>query len=488
MPVITDLFCSRNDHEYVNYRPDHAAYGRRVRWVNVVGTISNHYLRRQYRYGTNVSAVAYNHNIRAGANLLIPYKIYRVSGATLKKVEEKYRVGPYDFSWTINNNTLIQPCDDVVPTHLYCHMDTARFANLHQFADSENLQNVLGVVHAFEPKHRGFDSVMRDIVIMNAENMPMIFTLWNEFATTEGEQLAAGINAGNIIIAMRVRVTTFNGLSLSTKSISAILINPPMPEANELKQWYIQNRLEIDNLITAKAFTDPAALLPRPLDENIMTIENYLNPANNPLWFAACSNCQKKFDLEVGSDIRARIPIYIEDETDTIDGEELAGRTGAELKDAEKEAVDLLGPIGVRIKNHHLVCYVRLYQSNGQSYTIVRLYMDEIEGLLHEDDIDHAAAQNEPVPDPAPEPEPDVQLFTPSTKACLEEIASAPMNTDILGPSKSTAARSLVFGDDTGTSSSDPPLDTIGSDGSFSEAASASSSAVPSRPLKKPRN
>ncbi|CAA0842062.1 Unknown protein [Striga hermonthica] len=215
---------------------------------------------------------------------------------------------------------------------------------------------------------------MRDIVIVNTENMPMILTLWNEFATTEGQQLATGINAGNVIIAMRVRVTTFNGISLSTKSTSDLLINPPTPEANELKQWYIQNRLDIDNLIIARAFTDPAALLPRPPAENIMSIETYLNPTNNvkaawiqgsitlglanqPLWFAACSNCKKKFDLEVGSDIRcsscdqqsqivarARIPIYIEDETDTIaavvygdDAEELAGCTGAELKDAEEE-------------------------------------------------------------------------------------------------------------------------------------------------------
>ncbi|CAA0842063.1 Unknown protein [Striga hermonthica] len=91
--------------------------------------------------GTNVSVFAYNNNIRAGANLLIPFKIYRISGASLKKVDDRYRVGPYDFSWTINNNTLIQPCDDVVPTHLYCHMDTERFANLHRYADSENLQS-----------------------------------------------------------------------------------------------------------------------------------------------------------------------------------------------------------------------------------------------------------------------------------------------------------------------------------------------------------
>ena len=39
---------------------------------------------------------------------------------------------------------------------------------------------------------------------------PMLLTLWNEFEANEGAQLANTIANNNIIIAMRVKVTTFN--------------------------------------------------------------------------------------------------------------------------------------------------------------------------------------------------------------------------------------------------------------------------------------
>ncbi|GER28995.1 replication protein A 70 kDa DNA-binding subunit A, partial [Striga asiatica] len=68
-------------------------------------------------------------------------------------------------------------------------------------------------------------------------NMPIIFTLWNEFATIEVAELAKGINARNVFIAMRVTVTTFHGISLSTVQPSSAFINPPATEANQLKQW-----------------------------------------------------------------------------------------------------------------------------------------------------------------------------------------------------------------------------------------------------------
>ncbi|GER33942.1 guanine nucleotide exchange factor sopE2, partial [Striga asiatica] len=141
--------------------------------------------------------------------------------------------------------------------------------------------------------------------------------------------------------------------------------------------------------------------------------------------FGSCNNYDKKFDLQVGSDIRgsssnqrsqiaasnrkyilyklqmlalklynrARIPIYIEYDTETIaavvygeDAEQLVGRTGVELKDAENQGSRLLKRIGGKIKNHHIVCYVRFYRTNGPTYSIVKIYMDEIEGLLDEDD------------------------------------------------------------------------------------------------------
>ncbi|CAA0823640.1 Unknown protein [Striga hermonthica] len=101
-----------------------------------------------------------------------------------------------------------------------------------------NTEDVMGiVVHALSPKDLSSKPNTKNLVIVNAENKPMILTLWNEYAKQEGEQLANTVPTGNIVIATRVRVTTFNLLSLTTTYGSNIMINPPMAEAAALKHW-----------------------------------------------------------------------------------------------------------------------------------------------------------------------------------------------------------------------------------------------------------
>ncbi|CAA0823512.1 Unknown protein [Striga hermonthica] len=226
-------------------------------WTTLIQVVE-----RSHILVTKVSVVAYNNNIRPSSPLLLPFKRYYVSGATLKKVDEKYRVDDYDFSWTITNNTLIQPCEEHIVSQMYDHIELQQFRNLHRFAYTDNLQNVLGVLaYAFEEKQIEFNSVNRDILIVNEKNMPIMLTLWNDLATTEGAQLAATVNASNVILALRVRVTTYNGISLSTRVQSTIMMNPPLPEVTTLKQWYINNKVEIGQLIFAGAYKGVSALL-----------------------------------------------------------------------------------------------------------------------------------------------------------------------------------------------------------------------------------
>ncbi|CAA0811536.1 Unknown protein [Striga hermonthica] len=364
--------------------------------------------------GTEVATVAYNNNIRESSPMLQLYKRYYVSGAALKMADPKYMVGSYPFSWTITNRTLIQPCEDKLPEHLDCQIQCEEFGNLHKFVDTEHLQNFQGMVAlVFEMKDVGVDAVNMDIVLVNQEMVPMILTLWNGFGEIEGSQLAQTINAGNVVVAMRVKVTTFHALSLSTRTASSILINPPTPDAAALKHWYLQNKEVVSELIATEAYKNPVILLPPPKSEDIKTIATLLSPNNGvhtawiqgsvamghvdqQLWFGACMLCLKKFDPPVDSEIRcsscnkdnqivarARIPITIEDVTGTIaavvygeDGEKLISHTAAQLEDADAQGVDLLEKSRAEIKGTHGVAFVRSYQANGTAYAVVKLYVD----------------------------------------------------------------------------------------------------------------
>lgn len=120
--------------------------------------------------GTKVSAVIYGNDIRYFAGMLLPFRRYYISSASLRKSDLKYRVSDYPHSWVIHNRTLIEEYAEQAPPPIPCHIDLTEFKNLFRFADTENLQNVMAVVvHAFPPKEQGLDSTTRDFVLINEE-------------------------------------------------------------------------------------------------------------------------------------------------------------------------------------------------------------------------------------------------------------------------------------------------------------------------------
>jgi len=65
-------------------------------------------------------------------------------------------------------------------------------------------------------------------------------TLWGIFCDAEGQKLQLLCDSGlNPVLALKsVRVTEFNGRSVSTISSTQLKIDPDFPEADKLQHWY----------------------------------------------------------------------------------------------------------------------------------------------------------------------------------------------------------------------------------------------------------
>jgi len=65
-------------------------------------------------------------------------------------------------------------------------------------------------------------------------------TLWGKFCDAEGQKLQSLCDSGlNPVLALKsVRVTEFNGRSVSTISSTQLKIDPDFPEADKLQHWY----------------------------------------------------------------------------------------------------------------------------------------------------------------------------------------------------------------------------------------------------------
>ncbi|KAL4561946.1 hypothetical protein LXL04_034131 [Taraxacum kok-saghyz] len=121
--------------------------------------------------GLILTALIFNDHLDHYANIFRQYRRYRISNAFVISNDPKYAVSSYGYSWVLNNRTLVEECPEHTPTILPCKFDFTEFKNLYQYAESESLQNVRGIVVQCLPSlEQGVDLVTRrDIVIINEE-------------------------------------------------------------------------------------------------------------------------------------------------------------------------------------------------------------------------------------------------------------------------------------------------------------------------------
>ncbi|CAI9094065.1 OLC1v1029721C1 [Oldenlandia corymbosa var. corymbosa] len=280
------------------------------------------------------------------------------------------------------------------------------------------------VIQVLPPKTQGKNNTTsRDIVVINQEKCPMIITLWNDFHLDEGQTIAQMVNTTPTLLCFKLRASTFNVLSLTTRPSSALIINAPTKTRDALRDWYQTNKEEIIGMIEGQAYKNTDILLPRPLEQTISTINQALRlfnkkfytawvkvkttlaPSQSAFWFATCNNCQKSINGDVGPNIkciscnqnvkleaRTRILLELTDSTGTItasvlatEAEKLIGVNAEALRTTEDQDVDLSTTIQNALKQHTIVAFLRKYDSTFQGrasekYSIVKSYL--IQDLL----------------------------------------------------------------------------------------------------------
>ncbi|GER32496.1 replication protein A 70 kDa DNA-binding subunit [Striga asiatica] len=309
---------------------------------------------------------------------------------------------------------------------------------------------------------------------------PVLLTLWNQFETEDdiGQHLANTVAAGNIILSMRTRVTTFNGLSLSTKTGTCLMINPPILAADRLKQWYTENKANVAKLVEEGVYRDTNKLFPYPLASEIVTVQRALSSIkytktcwvagklkylgdNKSLWTATCNNCRKIYNVPPNMPVkcrscredtlveaRCRLPIAIEDETGNIhamlydsDAERVIPFNGTDLYQAEQQGVDLTAQIAAAMREHHVVCFIKHCESTHhivlKLYTIVGMQTDK--NLLPPTELGKegsASASNKIT---------DKELFSPTLKNVLNSLTPPREKPTAIAASESTVKKRISF-------------------------------------------
>ncbi|GER55565.1 replication protein A 70 kDa DNA-binding subunit [Striga asiatica] len=309
---------------------------------------------------------------------------------------------------------------------------------------------------------------------------PVLLTLWNQFETEDdvGQHLANTVLAGNIILSMRIRVTTFNGLSLSTKTGTCLMINPPIVAADRLKQWYADNKATVMKLVEEGMYKDTDKLFPYPSSSEIVTVQRaiasirytktcwvagylkYLGD-NRSLWTATCNNCRKNYNVPPNTPVkcrsckedtlveaRCRLPIAIEDETGNIhamlydsDAEQVIPFNGTDLYQAEQQKVDLTAQIAAAMSGRRVVCFIKHYESTH--HTVLKLYT--IDGVRTDKNLLQPRELAKEESDSASTKITDKELFSPTLKNVLDSLTPAREKPTTIVGSGSTAKKRITF-------------------------------------------
>ncbi|CAH9134464.1 unnamed protein product [Cuscuta epithymum] len=102
---------------------------------------------------------------------------------------------------------------------------------------------------------------------------PVVVTLWDSFATTQGIELDKLLRIGNYPLILAKRL----GISLTTCYDASIQINPTGSRAALLKEWRSANTEMIQQLLLQNAHADSLIALGQPLNQPSVSISEAMN-------------------------------------------------------------------------------------------------------------------------------------------------------------------------------------------------------------------
>lgn len=188
--------------------------------------------------GAQIRATLFNEAASKYFDMIQEKKVYKFSKGQVKIANRRFNHLPNDYEIAFGNETTIQEVaeDDSIQQIKFVFVP---IDNLKNIQPNKHI-DLLGNVHNVSPLSKltskaGKELTKRTMTIVDESLLSVEVTLWNERAHEYNEETCAG----NPVIAFKsLRVSEFGGRSLSASWNSQIKINPNLPKAKKLKEWY----------------------------------------------------------------------------------------------------------------------------------------------------------------------------------------------------------------------------------------------------------
>ncbi|KAG6401797.1 hypothetical protein SASPL_138662 [Salvia splendens] len=278
--------------------------------------------------GTQIQATMFNDAAKKFFDKIQMGKVYHISKGTLKVANKQFKTVQNDYEMTLNENSVVEEASNETTFIPETKFSFTPIDELGPFVNGRELVDVIGVVQSVSPtmsirrKSNNETIPKRDIVIADETKKTVVVSLWNDLATSVGQELLDMADKSPVVAIKSLKVGEFQGVSLSALSKSIVLVDPDTPEAKKLRSWYdsegkdtslaaIGNDSSPSNRNGARSmYTDRVTLShitsnlslgeDQPVYFSIKAYVSTIKP-DQAMWYRACKTCSKKVTEAVGS-------------------------------------------------------------------------------------------------------------------------------------------------------------------------------------------
>ena len=172
--------------------------------------------------------------------------MYLISKGALRPARKQYNPLNSDFEVYLETNSTLEPCleDDNTSAIPTIQFNFKPILSLEQCATG-TMADVVGVVLSCDAavtiqRRDGTDTQKRTVSIKDDSNASIELTLWGSYVQDPGAQLEADLQQGRhpVVAIKAARVGDYQGKTLGTISSTTLLVDPDIPEAGRLRNWY----------------------------------------------------------------------------------------------------------------------------------------------------------------------------------------------------------------------------------------------------------
>ncbi|OIW18523.1 hypothetical protein TanjilG_13275 [Lupinus angustifolius] len=278
--------------------------------------------------GTQIQATMFNEAAKKFYDKFVLGKVYYISKGSLKVANKQFKTVQNDYEMTLNDYSEVEEVADEAAFVPATKFNFVQIDQLGPHVNKNDLVDVVGVVQnvsstmSIRRKSNNETVPKRDITIADDTKKTVVVSLWNELATTIGQELLEIADQSPVVAIKSLKVGDFQGVSLSAINKSVVLINPDLPEANKLRCWYDSEGKEAamasvgagsspaskngnrsvysDRVSLSHITSNPSLGEDKPAFFSIRGYISFIKP-EQAMWYRACKTCNKKVTESIGA-------------------------------------------------------------------------------------------------------------------------------------------------------------------------------------------